>query len=333
MAKRTRAPLQLRVFLSHRYKSSLENLYFCSILASFADFQFEVDVGKKPTNVTRLELMMRECDGIVGIFTFPEDETLPDDEAERVAALQSTSAYFRLETDLAIRSRKPTLLYIDQRYQRLFRLPQGLHVQWFNAQEVRALDVSPGRARFQKSCQAFCKEVAVHKRYELARRMEVDPHHVAVIVGTQDRDSPYSGAALDEIVETLAQRGYSEPRVIRYSPHGLQFQTGELYALCWSIVDVGPALFRTGLVGYMHGRFLPMVRAVHVGGRAPETIAEYRSLYVGIEKGYDSDLIKWDTPEALRLELRKRLEVIHLERRLIASPSDAERYFREASLR
>ena len=37
--------------------------------------------------------------------------------------------YFRLEADLAIRSRKPTLVYIDQRYRRFFRLPKSFHIE------------------------------------------------------------------------------------------------------------------------------------------------------------------------------------------------------------
>src|SRR5438552_1646032 len=122
MAKKVRTPLQLRVFLSHGYKAPAANLYFWSILSGVADIQFEVDVGTKATSVTRLERLMRDCDAIVGIFSVPETESLSGAEAARVAQLHETSAYFRLEADLAIRSRKPTLLYIDQRYRRFFRL-------------------------------------------------------------------------------------------------------------------------------------------------------------------------------------------------------------------
>src|SRR5258708_40083399 len=102
---------QVRTFLSHKYKSAAENLYFWSILSEEAGFQFEVDEGTKPTNVTRLEMMMRRCNAIVGIFTLPEVTAGPSREE-----LLKEYAYFRLETDLAIRSGTPTLLYIDKRH-------------------------------------------------------------------------------------------------------------------------------------------------------------------------------------------------------------------------
>lgn len=333
MAKKVRAPLQLRVFLSHGYKAPAANLYFWSVLSTVADVQFEVDVGTKATSVTRLERLMRDCDAIVGIFSFPENETLPDTEAARVARLHEASAYFRLETDLAIRSRKPTLLYIDQRYRRFFRVPRGFHVEWFNAQEIISPRVSPSRARFEKASRTFCKEVAVYKDYELTRKAEVDPHNVAVIVSGQEQNSPYSSATIDDLCEALSRSGIEQPTVIRYPSRGRSFQVADLDALNWCFTDVGPGLFRTGLVGYLHGRFVPMLRALYTGGQVPESIAEYRSLHVGIEKGYDSDLIKWDTRETLLQELAKRLAAINLDRALIANSADAERYFRKAQLR
>src|SRR5262249_1006520 len=126
---------QFKVFLSHRYEAPAANLYFWSILSNAADFQFEVDPAlmpdgtRKPTNVTRLELLIRECDAFVGIFSQPIDLN---------KGAQEETAYFRLETDLAIRSRKPILLFIDRRYQHSFRLPAGLHVEWFSQQEVQS---------------------------------------------------------------------------------------------------------------------------------------------------------------------------------------------------
>lgn len=107
-----------------------------------------------------------------------------------MAQLHETSAYFRLEADLAIRSRKPTLVYIDQRYRRFFRLPKSFHIEWFNAQEVLSPGVSPSRPRFEKASRTFCREVAVHKDYELMRKGEADPHNVTIIVGSQEQDSP-----------------------------------------------------------------------------------------------------------------------------------------------
>src|SRR5262245_12524409 len=119
------AKTQIRTFLSHKYESPAVNLYFWDILSEEAGFQFQVDEGNKKTSVTRLEMLMRESDAIVGIFTLPNTATTPDD-------LIKESAYLRLETHLAIRSGKPTLLYVDDRYDAIFSpLQQSLHVRFF----------------------------------------------------------------------------------------------------------------------------------------------------------------------------------------------------------
>jgi hypothetical protein len=78
---------------------------------------------------------------------------------------------------------------------------------------------------------------------------------------------------------------------------------------------------------------VPTLRAIHTGGQSLQSLAEYRSLYIGIEKGYDSDLIKWDTRDVLMRELAKRLAAINLDRKLIAGSADAVVYFRKAQLR
>jgi hypothetical protein len=321
---------QFRVFLSHRYQAPAANLYFWSILSEVAEFQFEVDPAlmpdgtRKPTNVTRLELLIRECDAFVGIFSQPEHSNAD--------AIREETAYFRLETDLAIRSRKPTLLFIDHRYHRLFRVPSGFHIEWFNQQEIESPGVSPSRSRFNKTCAEFCNEVLASKSHAVNRRERIDPHRAAIILGSQGSDSPYSPTVVDELCGVLA-REYVTPSVLRYPTQGASFQLADLDSLRWCLVDVGDGLYRTGLVGYLHGRFVPQLRAFYSGNNAPNTIAEYRSLYVGIEKGYDSDLIRWDSTEALVQAVRKRLEVLFLEPTLIANSDAAVRYFSGASLR
>jgi hypothetical protein len=331
MARRTRATHQFRVFLSHGYKAPSANLYFWSILSRVADFQFEVDPAKmpdgsrKPTSVTRLELLVRDCDAVVGIYSYPEES--------EATSLAEATAYFRLETDLAIRSRKPTLLFIDERYQHYFRVPDAFYVEWFNAQEVKSPAVSPSRHRFEKACREFCKEVATSKSYVLGRKQRVDRHRTAIIIGSGEVDSGYSAAVVEGLSDLIVKRGHAPPAVIRFPVQGAPFQTSEFDTFQWCLVDVGKGLFRTGLVGYLHGRFIPTLRALHTSGRSPDSIADYRSLYIGIEKGYDSDLIKWDAPQSLLQAVSHRLDVLEVRRELITNSAGAQKYFRKAMLR
>ncbi len=50
--------MEIKAFLSHRYKSPDVNLYFHELFAEVAEVRFEVDIGQLPTNVTRLEAIL-----------------------------------------------------------------------------------------------------------------------------------------------------------------------------------------------------------------------------------------------------------------------------------
>ena len=98
-------------FLSHRYKSPEANLFFFKLFADIAEIQFEVDEGTFATNVTRLERMIRAAYAFIGIYPFPGTS----DEAQKPEELKKASRYFKLELDLAIRSRKPAIVFYDER--------------------------------------------------------------------------------------------------------------------------------------------------------------------------------------------------------------------------
>ena len=70
-SNRSSTPFSFKAFLSHRYKSPLENLYFFNLFGEIAEVQFEVDEGLSVVNVTRLERMIRDCDAFIGIYPFP----------------------------------------------------------------------------------------------------------------------------------------------------------------------------------------------------------------------------------------------------------------------
>src|SRR5262249_53611456 len=80
-------------------------------------------------------------------------------------------------------------------------------------------------------------------------------------------------------------------------------------------------------------RFVPMMRLFHEETGGSNVIGEHRSLHANIEKGYDSDLIRWSSPDDLAAKVDERLKVIRSEPYLVATQDDAERYFAKASLR
>ena len=103
--------MEFKAFLSHRYKSSAVNQYFFDVFSRSSEVQFEVDAGKLSTCVTRIERMVRECDAFIGIYPLPEPE---QGRLSKEWMLQE-SKYFRLECNIAIRSRVPMLVLYDRR--------------------------------------------------------------------------------------------------------------------------------------------------------------------------------------------------------------------------
>lgn len=328
MPKRAARKPQVSAFLSHRYKSPAVNLYFFSILSEKVDFQFKVDVGNKPLDVTRLEIMVRDCDCFIGIYPYPGDPHAEPDFNDLVAKSQ----YFRLETDLALRSRKPMLLYIDKRYRPLFALPKSARVEWFDIQEVEGGSTSPSRRRYQRVSEAFHKEVAAQQDLQLAKQEETD-HKIGIILAGNSPNSVYDEATVAALRSPLVSRLFHNPSIIRFPDPRDRFQLSMLDQLNWAMVDVGPDLFRTGVVGYLHGRFVPMIRMLHDTDRSRDALGAHRCLYAGIEQGYDECVIRWSTPEDLELQIKRRLAVIFAESKLIRDSKEATDYFGRASLR
>ena len=109
-----------------------------------------------------------------------------------------------------------------------------------------------------------------------------------------------------------------------------------LEELDWIVVDLGPASAARGIVGYLHGRSMPMLRLCRVsseqtdGGIASRLEA---TLFGSYEVGYPKDIIRWSDELVLKPEIERRILRIYAEPTLIVSLDQAVRYFRGAALR
>jgi len=105
--------------------------------------------------------------------------------------------------------------------------------------------------------------------------------------------------------------------------------------LDWLIIDIGQLAMSSGIVGYLHGRFIPMIRLIKTA-RSRRNIRNhktYQPLFGGIEVGYPKDVVIWNDPATLSDELDQRLLVMTAPVERINTPDEAETYFRQASLR
>lgn len=325
--------LALKAFLSHRYRSPKVNLYFHKVFEEeAAEVQFEVDVGSTPINVTRLERMVRDCDAFIGIYAFPGDPM----KRATAADLRTASQYFRLECDLAIRSKRPALVFFDQRYAQLFGFPQSIRAESFDVQEVSGGGGSPKRARFRKVFGDFCEEVQAAIERSVSRPGGGARPEVGVLVpDTGPAKSRYRGKEIDCIREVLSTYGYRHVTVLPWPPSlRLDYLTA-LERFDWMIVDIGEPAMNTGIIGYLHGRLMPTIRLVKGFShyRRIQNRRAYKALYGGVEVGYAEDIVAWDSVPSLEKRLTNRIAVLTAPTRRIGSASEAQEYFQLAALR
>jgi hypothetical protein len=151
----SRAPLVFSAFLSHRYRSPAINRFFFELFAEEAQVQFSIDRGDFATNVTRLERLMRDSDAFVGLYPFHGDGL----ERPRRSDLEKESRYFRLELDIAERSRKPSIVFVDSRYGEVIDPPSSFIQCRFDWQQVSGEAPVPRVPLFRERFRAFCVQV------------------------------------------------------------------------------------------------------------------------------------------------------------------------------
>jgi hypothetical protein len=323
-----------KAFLSHRYKSPGVNQRFFDLLAAQAHVQFEVDVGSKPTNVTRLERFVRDADAFVGIYPFPStDDARPSREA-----IIEESKYFRLELDLAIRSGRPGIVFVDQRYGNAISVPPSLRECRFDHREVDSSGPLRHEASFRDQARAFVDDVGASMRWQAGRGRSLGSDRVGLMLpasaaAASGQGGGCSAADIEQIADQL--------RNMSLNPVHLDMARGadgdfmrQIDGLDWVVSDIGAAACAGGMPALLHGRFVPQVRLV----RSPVATAPARSpLEDGIlkpfEAGYPKDIVRWHDGQTLLAEFVKRLSVLYEPRKHIGSAADAQAYFASASLR
>jgi hypothetical protein len=324
--------LALKAFLSHRYKSPEINLFFFNLFATAAHIQFEVDVGTKRINVTRIERMIREADAFIGIYPLPGDAT----RAPPPAYLAEKSQYFRLELDMAIRSRKPGLVFYDQRYGDTLRPPRDMLCRPFDSREVLN---SAGYAHEQDLLTiigSFLETVSGWKKYWSSQAIMPRPDkRVGLVLPPEHRRGRgYAARHFEEIQTTLKAKDWEVER-LPWPPVLEHRLFSKLREVDWVLADIGSEVAQTGIVSYLHGQFMPLMRLKRVPQASAKDGQSHfeETMFGGVKVGYREDLLRWHDLRSLRKGIALRLDDLDAETRFIGTTSAAENYFREAALR
>ena len=316
-------PATLKVFLSHRYKSPEVNLYFFEIFHEFADVYFEVDVGKKPICMTRLERMIQNADAFVGIYPFPD----PANEFPTLEKRLEASGYFRLEQELALRSCKPALVFYDKRYGSLLEGAPPMTTQRFDFNDL-AGGADARRQQHAFKFESFLREATAYSAFQSTRLSDsARDNRVAILVPESAPDAPQQ---VQVIADVLSAGGF-EPRPVKWPPKIDRDFYLEMHAADWCVADIGEKALSAGISPFLHGRFLPTLRMLDARDAARSPIE--KTLFGAFEVGYCEDILTWTDEESLREGLKTRIELIKAPVTRINSQQTADRYFRSAARR
>lgn len=284
--------------------------------------QFDVDAGSLATNVTRLERMIRGSDAFIGIYPFEaSSEARP-----ALDSLLHESRYFRLELDLAARSRKPAFVVYDSRYGNLLPLPKTTMALEFDSLEIAGAGGFPSEERYRDAFGRFCKVVTAWMKYQ-APVQEATGMRTAVVVSLP------TPKCIEVVVEKLHGRGYTDVQTVQFPPV-LDRDTLVLFQETdFAVVDVGDAA--ASAVGYLHGSFVPTMRLLRVprGQRQAESSTVERTLYETTDVGYAKDVLRWTDVRSLERGLEARLSVLDAPVRRLSTAREADEYFVSAALR
>jgi hypothetical protein len=315
----------IQVFLSHRYKSPEVNQYFFEVFDDVAEVQFEVDVGRFATCVTRLERMVRNAEAFLGLYPLAVSRELTPGEAE----LREASQYFRLELDLALRSGRPALVFHDHRFGPWLRCPGSVGNHVFDLQELLSRGGKPKRARHREVFARFVAEAQAHAVYQNSRTA-TPPEVNRVGIWLPKDGKEYTEEARSAVASALEAQG-CEVIQLPWPPVLAAKPMAELERLDWVLTDLGDAMVRTGMPAFLHARFVPMIRCLH-GDEESRSPLE-AGLLGAFEVGYPKDIVRWQNPTQLIDGVLKRLQLLREPVRRISTLSEAEEYFGSAALR
>jgi len=319
-----------KAFLSHRYQSVQTNLYFYDLLNEHAEVQFEVDVGTKATNVTRLERLVRDADAFIGFYTLPAD--VDGDDVENAV---KASRYFRLELDLAARARRPALLFVDKRYRNVIAPPPNVVELRYDHREIGERGRSRRHREFSEVVQAFCRQAAAACETEGVQPGAGTRDQVGILL--PERAAVPTGFPPEQIAaieESLDARGITPVRFRWGAPCDRGFLRA-LGKLDWMLTDVSEDSCTSGMPGFLHGYFVPQMRFTRPtqpqGAPRPSPLEQ--TLLAPFEVGYPKDIARCDADDSLGREFRARLATLSEPRRLVGTPAEAVAYFESAALR
>ncbi|WP_329121803.1 toll/interleukin-1 receptor domain-containing protein [Streptomyces sp. NBC_01353] len=315
-------PGRLSVFLSHRYHSPAENAYFWLLLSSVEDVSFRVDEGVSFTSPVRLERMIREADGFVGIYPLAGRPR----EVYTRSALRHAARYFRLELSMAVRARKPAIVFHDQRLVPALKWPSDVRLIAYDAQELGTEDHSSLPMRVANAYREFVADArAAASPGDPGRTYQ--KRQVGLVI------SPSNERVMAELCDLLHEYGW-EPVRLPWPPRLHLDSITTLRQCDWAVVDLDDPSSRV-MAAFTHGQFIPTLPIASASAAYGSTagVPDEETLYGDEGTGHRKAIIRWAEPANLRQSFEDHLGVIDEQSRYVGGWKQAAEYFRSATKR
>jgi len=311
-------PQVISAFLSHSYGAPEVNLFFYELNSAIATIAFRVDRGKFATSTTRLERMIRDADVFLGVWPLPGEPNANWDRTD----LANQSRYFRLELDMAIRSHKPGIVFVDERYGNLLQTPPEIERLPYDAQEISLSTNSPSWSRLRAKVKHYWRDL----RPQLAGRPLNTPFEegrVGLVFGRYD---DVDAARVAE--EAVSLRDLDPVRL----PATLSIACQNDLRRCdWVIADISDPAIET-MTAFLYGQFVPVMRTRRQTAQIPASSLE-SILFGDLTVGYRKDVTGWSTESELHDGLVGRIDVIKQRAVLVGNEAAATDYFSSAAKR
>ena len=311
------------IFLSHRYHSPEVNRYFWRVISDVQRAAFRVDEGTMFTSPTRLERMIRDADGFVGIYPLPGDPQRSWD----VAAARHEARYFLMELSAAVRLRKPAIVFSDHRYGPLLRPPPDVMLIEYDPQEIADTRDTPLTAHVAGAYRSFVERLRSTMAIQRGAR-SYEKRMVGLLL------PPDLRTEVAEPLERALGEAAWEPVHLTWPPRLDLQTTARLRKLDWAILALDTPAAQMA-AGFVLGHGVPLMPLRRTTGAPEQQQAEdvEEVLFGTGEVGHRKALLRWTSTEDLEPAFRTHLKAIGQQPRYVHDENQAFEYFESATRR
>jgi nucleoside phosphorylase len=315
MASRTEQP-RIPAYFGHSYRYEDRDVteFFGALLWEHG-FLLRVDPRRKDDapdtlSVPYLELMMKRSACFAAVVTQRPE---PAD--------YGCSPYILFEYGLAVQAQKPRLAFVEQGVSGRY-FPVGAETCEFNRSPARLQD---RRKIFSEKMTALAERSRPYRESDIQLL-----GRVGLLFGQSGTTSKTYTRILPDLKRLLSRIGHEAEEISLDFEVNFQFAL-KLDQLDFVILDVGPSALPEWVYAFVHGRFIPAIKLVHLDdlsgvGQSLSPLVSGQLLR-GVEDA-DEPVLFWRDQDELEEKLLKQIEKFRRERQVHDSFKETRRYFR-----